>query len=290
VIRARRVGTGLALGAAVVGVAAADHFTSTPYSSSGMIVVLCVWALWELYGALERAGLESDKRFGATAAAVLLSVRPAGASLGLLPTEARELFVAGIGVAMVAPLALRVVRGPGPSGPQPRDLSRAAVTAFGLAYIVLLGSFMIELRWIDGGGSRGLELLLLLAATVKVGDSCAYFVGRLLGRTPMCWVSPKKTWEGSAGSVLGAVATSVLAGVALGYDPRVAAGFGLVADLAGQGGDLIESYVKRALGVKDSARTFGEIGGVLDLLDALLLSAPAAFVWAHLLVARGGFD
>ena len=51
---------------------------------------------------------------------------------------------------------------------------------------------------------------------------------------------------------------------------------------AGQGGDLVESYVKRAVGAKDSAATFGEMGGVLDVLDALLLAAPVAYVWVDL--------
>ena len=128
----------------------------------------------------------------------------------------------------------------------------------------------------------------LNGACVKVGDTTAYFVGRSIGRTPLCPVSPKKTWEGSVGSIVGSVATAVVVGtVFLKHDLKVMAGFGVVADLAGQGGDLVESYVKRLLGTKDSSTRFGEMGGLLDMTDAVLLAAPPAYLWAELLLARG---
>jgi phosphatidate cytidylyltransferase len=149
---------------------------------------------------------------------------------------------------------------------------------------------LLELRLIDGVAANeiplGLGLCLTVAASVKLGDSAAYFVGKTIGRHPMCWVSPKKTWEGSLASVVGAIAVAVLLGGALGLDPRLMAGLGLVSNLAGQGGDLVESYFKRATGAKDSATTFGEMGGILDMLDALLLAAPAAFIWCELLIVR----
>ena len=129
---------------------------------------------------------------------------------------------------------------------------------------------------------------LLLCACVKIGDTTAYFVGRTIGRTKLSPVSPRKTWEGSIGSVIGSVATAVIVGrVFLRYDLRVMAGFGLLVDLAGQGGDLLESYVKRLLGTKDSSNVFGEMGGFLDVADALLLAAPPAYLWCELLIARG---
>ena len=88
-------------------------------------------------------------------------------------------------------------------------------------------------------------------------------------------------------SVLGYLgAVAVLLGGVLELDPRLMAGLGLVANLAGQGGDLVEAYFKRAMGAKDSATTFGEMGGILDMLDALLLAAPAAYTWCQLLVVR----
>ena len=61
--------------------------------------------------------------------------------------------------------------------------------------------------------------------------------------------------------------------------------FGLTANLAGQGGDLLESWVKRCAGAKDSGNTFGEMGGALDLVDALLLAGPAAYLFHRIVIA-----
>ena len=87
---------------------------------------------------------------------------------------------------------------------------------------------------------------------VKIGDSAAYFVGRAIGRHPLSPVSPKKTWEGSAASLAASIATAYAFGhLVLEYDTRAMVGFAVVADLSGQGGDLLESYLKRVLGAKD---------------------------------------
>jgi phosphatidate cytidylyltransferase len=191
---------------------------------------------------------------------------------------------------MVAPLALAIAAGPGEDGPGPSQIARAGATAFPLAWVVFLGGFLLERRLIEGTAAGdiplGLGLCLTVAASVKLGDSAAYFVGKTIGRHPMCWVSPKKTWEGALASVVGAIAVAVLLGGVLEIDPRLMAGLGLVSNLAGQGGDLVESHFKRAMGAKDSATTFGEMGGILDMLDALLLAAPAAYVWCRLLIVR----
>ncbi len=291
-IRARRVATGLAVAAGVLGIGAIDHWTGTPWATSILIAALVSVALGETYAMLAGASMPAHSRFGVCAAFCLLVLRAGAEPLGLSPREARELLIAGIGLAMVAPLGFGILRGPGPEGPQPRDIARAAATAFPLGYVALLGSFVLEMRLVDGvvawGFDRGLALCLVLVAAVKLGDTAAYFVGRTLGRKALCWASPKKTWEGSFASALAAVAVSVLLADFVGVDTRIMAGFGLVADLAGQGGDLVESYLKRALGVKDSASTFGEMGGVLDVLDAVLLAAPAAYLWAELLIVRAG--
>ena len=85
--------------------------------------------------------------------------------------------------------------------------------------------------------------------------------------------------------MFGSVAVTVVAAPFVGQGVLPMAGFGLVSGLAGQGGDLVESYLKRALDVKDSAKTLGEMGGALDMVDALLLAAPAGYVWVRLLLA-----
>jgi phosphatidate cytidylyltransferase len=211
--------------------------------------------------------------------------------LGLTNAEAHEVFLAGLTMTAIAPLMGRVLRAKGPVEAAPDELRKIGATTLGLVYVTLCASFLLEMRLIsDGSGNTrlGLQLAFLLCATVKAGDTAAYFVGRTIGKHQLSPISPKKTIEGSVASLAGSLLVSLLVGsVLFGFDARVMAGFGVIADLAGQGGDLVESYLKRILGAKDSAKTFGEMGGLLDVLDALLLAAPAAYLWVELLIARG---
>ncbi|MCG3134890.1 MAG: Phosphatidate cytidylyltransferase [Planctomycetes bacterium] len=290
-IRAARIGAGLAVAAAVVGLFAVDRFAGTVWGTAALVIACGVLSLRELFAMLRGAGIEAHERPALAALAASLALRAAEEPLGLAPKEARELSLAVLALGFVAPLALQVARAREEVTPRPEEVRRAAATAFGLGWIGLLATFLLELRMMRGPGGdlrTGLELAFLLVATVKVGDTMAYFVGRSVGRTKLSPVSPKKTWEGSVASVCGSVATSVVIGsVFMGHDARLMAVFGLVADLAGQGGDLVESWVKRALGAKDSGSPFGEMGGFLDLADAVLLAAPPAYLWAELLIARG---
>jgi len=136
-------------------------------------------------------------------------------------------------------------------------------------------------------GPDGLLALVLLS---KIGDIFGYYVGNAIGRThPFPRVSPGKTTAGCVASlVAGTVAGGACVGFGLlpgGWEGAVS---GLVAgalvNLASQAGDLVESLVKRRAGVKDSGTWFGPSGGVLDLVDSLLLSVPVALVsWPWLL-------
>jgi phosphatidate cytidylyltransferase len=133
--------------------------------------------------------------------------------------------------------------------------------------------------------------LVSLVAVVKGGDIAAYVVGSLVGRRRMTpALSPGKTWEGAIASLAASVAVAWLV---IDWLPRAwlgAAGgmpwggwpvYGLVVGTAGMVGDLAESFVKRELGTKDSGRLLGGLGGVLDLVDALLVAAPVAWLlWA----------
>lgn len=302
-IRAQRVGAGVGVAVVAVGAVVADLMTGTDWATIGLLVAILVLALRECLSLLAAGGLAPTTKLGTLLGLVLLVLRAVAEPLGLSAEEARAFLVAGVAFGAVLPLAVGIVRGPGAEGPGKKDVVSAAATAFALAYVVLFGSFLLEMRLIPGTTdviagtedlriSRGLALTIIVFASVKLGDSAAYFVGRTIGRRKLCWASPKKTWEGSIASVLGAVATSVLLGTTFGWEGdqvRIIAGLGLVADLAGQGGDLLESYLKRALGVKDSSTIFGEMGGFLDMSDALLLAAPAAYLWIDLLIVRGGF-
>ena len=168
-----------------------------------------------------------------------------------------------------------------------------AGTVFALAYVGVLLSCAVQLRLIWGVGS-----LASLLIVVKMGDTGAYAVGRLIGRHPMAPVlSPKKTIEGA----IGALAFACLASWAtfrwvVPFTTNDAATpgpwwgwlvFGLLIGTVGMLGDLAESLIKRDVEQKDSGSWVPGFGGVLDMLDSVLLAAPVAYAcWALGLVGR----
>ncbi len=159
-------------------------------------------------------------------------------------------------------------------------LPSAASTLTGVVYIagpLALGALL---------HARSPHWLVLLLVTNGVGDSAALYVGRALGRHPLApRTSPAKTWEGAAGSlVCGILAGTLYAAQFLRTEIGLvdATVLALAVNCAAQIGDLAESGMKRAAGMKDSSSLLPGHGGVLDRIDGLLFSTPVAY--AHLLV------
>jgi len=161
-----------------------------------------------------------------------------------------------------------------------------AGTIFIVAYIGLLGSFMVQMRWLDGRGS-GLLPLIYLISCVKGADTGAYLVGRSFGRHKLCpWISPNKTVEGAIGGLLFSVAASLLISRYAqfnlelpGLDPWPALLYGLLIGVVGQLGDLVESVIKRDCERKDASTVVPGFGGVLDVLDSLIFAGPVAYLF-----------
>jgi phosphatidate cytidylyltransferase len=172
---------------------------------------------------------------------------------------------------------------------------RIALALWFVAYLGLLPSFLVQLRWPPPQyGSLSMAIFV-----PKCGDVAAYFTGRFLGRHRMTpAISPKKTWEGFAGGIIGAVAAAALLNhfyLKEALDGRfgsifrmdtvlhggdwAAVGFGLTVGLAGVLGDLAESLIKRDCRRKDAADTVPGFGGVLDVIDSILFAAPVAYLW-----------
>jgi phosphatidate cytidylyltransferase len=167
--------------------------------------------------------------------------------------------------------------------------ARLAATTLVLAYIGLMMSFVVQLR-MSAQGAAGIVILLSLILTVKLGDIGAYTVGRLVGRHRMApLLSPGKTIEGGVGAVIFACLGAWLSLRV--FWPMAAfpqsepftvsqwLSYGIVIGLAGIFGDLAESLLKRDLGRKDSSPWLPGFGGVLDIIDSILLAAPLAFLW-----------
>jgi phosphatidate cytidylyltransferase len=144
------------------------------------------------------------------------------------------------------------------------------------AYAIFLGSFTVLLASERQGNLWVLGLLIVVVST----DTGAYVTGLLLGRHKMApRISPKKTWEGFAGSIVAAQIASFLVGwLLLGNIPFVdRVLFGVAIALAATLGDLVESLIKRDLGIKDISNWLPGHGGFLDRLDSVLPSAAVAY-------------
>jgi len=161
-----------------------------------------------------------------------------------------------------------------------KGLPRAAALVFGLVYVFGCWKFGALLR---GVSPHWLMFTLLLN---WIGDTAAYYAGRAFGRHKMApRVSPSKTWEGAAASL---VASAVFGAFYLPYFvPAVAlpaaVGIALAANVAGQVGDLAESAMKRGANVKDSSTLLPGHGGWLDRVDSSLFSMPVVYALVRLL-------
>lgn len=161
-------------------------------------------------------------------------------------------------------------------------LRDVATTVFLAAWIPLFGAFGALLVYPDDGRWRVLCLML----GVVFSDIGGYTAGVLFGKHPMVpAISPKKSWEGFAGSLIFGTAASVLAVAFLLDKPAwVGIPLGIMLVITGTLGDLIESQVKRDLGIKDMGTLLPGHGGLMDRLDSVLPSAVATWIVLTLLV------
>jgi phosphatidate cytidylyltransferase len=227
-----------------------------------LVVTLAVLiSIVELTGALERGGHRPPRLpvlVGAVAMVTLAWTRgPSGLVLAFLLT-------------VFAVLLWRL--GEGPVG-YLRDASAAVLVAL---YVPLLAGFAVLLLVPDDGAAR----VLAFIATVVCSDVGGFAAGVLFGRHPMApKVSPKKSWEGMAGSVAACVLIGVLL-VTLTFHGAWWGGalYGVAIALTATLGDLGESLIKRDLGIKDMGDLLPGHGGLMDRMDSLLPSAVVAFL------------
>jgi phosphatidate cytidylyltransferase len=236
----------------------------------GVIVAAVGVAVWEMSRAVRVGGAHppfTPLAIGGAAMVVLAWFRGLDAlALGLLVT-------------VLAVLVWRLADGP--AGFQ-RDLTSAALIT---VYVPFLGGFAALLAAPDDGAYRILVTLL----AVVLSDTGGYAAGVFLGRRPMApSISPKKSWEGLAGSVLAAAAGSALAlFLLLDVPPWWGAVFGVSVAAVATLGDLAESMIKRDLGIKDMSDLLPGHGGLMDRLDSILFALPTAYLLLSVLAPAG---
>jgi phosphatidate cytidylyltransferase len=265
-----RTGRNLPLAAAVAvvlgGLALITLFTlkATFLAYVGLVVGL---ALWELRQALLERGISLP----------LIPIVAGGAAMFTLAYwYGAQAALAALAITVVVLMAWRL---PGGSAGYLRDLTASVFT---LAYLPLMAVF-VALMLSTPDGSRRTLVFILLTACSDVG---AYFAGILVGRHLMApAISPKKTWEGLAGSVVACVAAGAIALPAL-LHAHVWQGLilGVAAVAAATLGDLVESMIKRDLEIKDMGSVFPGHGGAMDRIDSLLVMAPVAWLLLKLFV------
>ena len=160
-------------------------------------------------------------------------------------------------------------------------LKSLAYIVLGQIYIALPFSLAAYLIFWEAPGIYSYTLLLAVFVFIWVNDSFAYLTGLTFGKHRLFErISPKKSWEGFIGGAVFATASSYLFYHFAGILPLpVWIGFALVVVAFGTWGDLVESLMKRTLGVKDSGNTIPGHGGLLDRFDSTILAIPAIVVY-----------
>jgi phosphatidate cytidylyltransferase len=163
-------------------------------------------------------------------------------------------------------------------------LANCGANCFAIWYLGLLSGFCVAIRV-----EFGTWPLLMFVFVVKSADIGAYTFGKLFGRHKFSpRVSPGKTWEGMGGAFVVAAVVAVGFAISCGIMAwQSAVLFGLCFAVIGQLGDLTESMIKRDAEQKDSAHKVPGFGGVLDIIDSLLIAAPVAYLFLKWTLVRG---
>ncbi len=195
----------------------------------------------------------------------------------------------GVYVSVISIFVLLVFLGPLVRNRTENAMGNIGSTLLGVAYCWYLLFFAPKIRHLGlrhGWAYDGAELLLISVFIAKLCDSGGYFVGSRWGRTKLCPnISPKKTWEGFLGGIVACLGTMALviwgepdsAVASLGWGKAML--FALLLAVTSLLGDLVESCLKRDSQVKDAGGTMPGYGGVLDVLDSLMVALPAAYYY-----------
>jgi phosphatidate cytidylyltransferase len=257
-----------------------------------LIGVLTLIGLWEYYRILDHKHLPNFKVIGMLCGALFTAgsfyyLRTVG------PNHARDFEIGALLLFHFAVFTRQMFQ-------RTRDISpleTMAFTLFGLLYVPWLFSYVTKIVYLvprnETGHIAGHFYVLWLIVVTKFSDMGAYLTGSVIGRHPMVpHISPKKTWEG----FFGALAFSAGGGYALVallpnqlslLSTTHALILGLGLGFAAVIGDLAESIIKRSAGVKDSGSLLPGIGGVLDLIDSILFTAPLMFFYLRFVIGVG---
>jgi phosphatidate cytidylyltransferase len=236
-----------------------------------LLVILTSLGAIEVHHALRRVGMRSVIVPVVVGNVVIIAGSYAAAVLQPVTQIPWHLVLLGcLGLTVLLALIWRMFSG---SEGYARD---SAASLFIISYIPLLASFVGLILAQQHGVAKVVAVFLCITGS----DTGGYAAGASLGRHPMApTISPKKTWEGMAGSVVLASVVAVLQFVFVMHQPWwQGVVLAVVVVIFGTAGDLIESMIKRDVGIKDMSSFLPGHGGVMDRLDSTLVAAPAAWL------------
>ncbi|HZA03798.1 MAG TPA: phosphatidate cytidylyltransferase [Propionibacteriaceae bacterium] len=269
------ISLGLALGAYVV--------LSLVYFQPAFVVLLAAalaLASIELYNALRKQEMTAAiVPIVGGCVAIPIGSYLAGLERTTLQFSTTSVLLASLALTVLAALAWRM---PGGAKGYVKD---AAASLLIVGYVPMLGSFAALMLAEERGAARLVTFILVVA----MNDTGGLIAGVLFGKHPMAtMISPKKSWEGFAGSmILGVAAGTLMAMFVLDVPFWVGIIIGVCLVVVATGGDLIESMVKRDIGIKDMSSFLPGHGGVMDRLDSLLVAAPVAWLIMYIFVPGG---
>lgn len=279
-----RLPIGILLVAALIGLLWLDEHVAARGHSAGLVMLPVVVLLLIMAGR-ELARILREKSIAAATGMTCLA-----AGLGLLTSMMRRFpGTSETGAALVSSGAIIVLVVSLMYYARKRNAQGTVAAAGGallsFVYVGLMLGFVMAIRIEFSAWA-----LLWVLVVTKSCDIGAYFTGRAIGRRKLIpWLSPGKTWEGLWGGIITAAAVGAGGLALLEYlvsspKPPVWLGALMGASFAivGQAGDLLESLFKRDAGRKDSGQSLPGFGGVLDVLDSVLLVAPVAYWWLRL--------
>ena len=229
------------------------------------VTALIIGGLYEFFSLIEKKGIYIYKYFGMAIGIMI----PLSIIFRFELTKSWELLF--IVLALFSLFILQLRR---------QDNSQAIIgistTLFGILYVSWFFSFLIKIRYLEHGQGY-LAAIILITKSTDIG---AYLIGSWLGKHKLIpHISPNKSIEGSVGGLVCSTLTALGCKIFFGFSYVHLAILGLTLGILAELGDLSESLIKRDCKVKDSGMLFPGMGGVLDLIDSLLFTAPVFYFY-----------
>lgn len=251
----------LVTSAVLIGLTAGVLFFCTPFYFALEVAVFIILALVEFFNLMKRRSIPVSTLFGSVMGAVI----PTVVYMEYGTTHSGEVLFLVLGCLLL--FILKFFRNSSDS------LVGISLTLFGILYISWFLSFLIKIRFMEGG----VVWVAYLLAVTKAGDIGAYLIGNRFGtHSLIAHISPKKSVEGTLGGLAASLGVSVALGrfLPLEFTAYHLVAMGLLISVVGQIGDLSESLMKRFCNAKDSGSLLPGMGGVLDAVDSILFTAP----------------